>query len=317
MPDYEMAYSMPRLEDNVSNTEEVFIPQLLVRNQIADPENNEQEDSKCRMKENYERTSGDIIEELSLERPFNISVRKDLHMSTSELQRGMNLKQKHRQINVTNDGLCVAENMLKVVTKDVVESRRSVEIDWEKNGTYGRQHNDKHEYSKTRIPKRKYEGNCDKYLEPACKTAKSSNSAMNSEIHGDSPILKKIRSDCLLALKQDLHGNYPLHNAVLQSNLKLVSRFSSVLSALNKSLDLPNFQGMTALLLAVDLRQSSAVSYLVRMGADPAVATGDGNTSYHLAVKRRDRKSLSELMKRRLNREDVDLLNDKGLTPLH
>ena len=66
MPDYEMAYSMPRLEDNVSNTEEVFIPQLLVRNQIADPENNEQEDSKCRMKENYERTSGDIIEELSL-----------------------------------------------------------------------------------------------------------------------------------------------------------------------------------------------------------------------------------------------------------
>ena len=53
------------------------------------------------------------------------------------------------------------------------------------------------------------------------------------------------------------------------------------------------------------------------MGADPAVATGDGNTSYHLAVKRRDRKSLSELMKRRLNREDVDLLNDKGLTPLH
>ena len=53
------------------------------------------------------------------------------------------------------------------------------------------------------------------------------------------------------------------------------------------------------------------------MGADPAVATDDGNTSYHLAVKRRDRKSLSELMKRRLNREDVNLLNDKGLTPLH
>ena len=108
----------------------------------------------------------------------------------------------------------------------------------------------------------------------------------------------------------------PLHNAVLQSNLNLVIRFSSVLSALNQSIDLLNFQGMvsslnklihkdlktvsqTALLLAIDLRQSSAVSYLVRMGADPAVATADGNTSYHLAVKRRDRKSLSELMKRR------------------
>ena len=207
MPDYEMAYYMPRLEDNVSNTEEVFIPQLLVRNQIADPENNSQEDTICRVKENYERTSGDIIQELSLERPFNISVRKDLHMSSSEVQRGMKWKQKHRQTNVPNDALPAAEKMLKVVTKDVVESRRSVEMVWENNGKYDRQYNDKHAYSKIRIPKRKYEGNCDKYLEPACKTVKSSNSAKNGQTHGDSPILKKIQADCLLALKQDLHGN--------------------------------------------------------------------------------------------------------------
>ena len=176
-------------------------------NQIADPENNEQEDTNCRVKENYGRTPGDIIEELSLERPFNISVRKDLHMSTLEVQRGMNWEQKHRQINVPKDGLCVAENMLKVVTKVVVESRRSVEMVWENNGKYDRQYNDKHPYSKTRIPKRKYEGNCDKYLEPACKTVKSSNSAKNGQNHRDSPILKKIQTDCLLALKQDLHGN--------------------------------------------------------------------------------------------------------------
>ena len=128
-------------------------------------------------------------------------------MSTSELQRGMNSKQKHRQINVTNNGLCVAEFVKNVLTKDVVESRRSVEMDWEKNGKYDRRYNDKNEYSKTRVPKRKYEGNCDKYLEPACKTIKSANSAMNSQNHGDSAILKKIQSDCLLALKQDLHGN--------------------------------------------------------------------------------------------------------------
>ena len=71
--------------------------------------------------------------------PFKISVRKELHMSTSELQRGINSKQKHRQINVPNDGSCVAENMLKVVTKDVVESSRSVEMKWENNGKYERQ----------------------------------------------------------------------------------------------------------------------------------------------------------------------------------
>ena len=70
-------------------------------------------------------------------------------------------------------------------------------------------------------------------------------------------------------------------------------------------------------MLAVSHRQSSAVSCLVRMGADPAVAAADGNTSYHLAVKRRDRKSLRELLKTSLDRENINLLNDKGLTPLH
>ena len=64
-------------------------------------------------------------------------------------------------------------------------------------------------------------------------------------------------------------------------------------------------------------RKSSAVSCLVRMGADPAVAAADGNTSYHLAVKRKDRKSLRELLKTSLDRENINLLNDKGLTPLH
>merc|ERR1711892_1331588 len=120
-----------------------------------------------------------------------------------------------------------------------------------------------------------------------------------------------------MATKQDLNGNYPLHNTVLQYNLKLVIRFSKVLTAMNMSLDLLNFQYMTPLLLAVSQRQSSAVSCLVSMGADPAVAAPDGNNSYHLAVKRRDRKSLRELLKTSLDREKINLLNDKGLTPLH
>ena len=64
----------------------------------------------------------------------------------------------------------------------------------------------KKKYSRCIKQNPKYEGNCDKYLEPACKTIKSSNSAMNSQNHGDSAILKKIQSDCLLVLKQDLHG---------------------------------------------------------------------------------------------------------------
>ena len=44
-----------------------------------------------------------------------------------------------------------------------------------------------------------------------------------------------------------LDGNFfyfsPLHNAVLMSNVKLVKRFSTVLSALKRSLDLLNRYG--------------------------------------------------------------------------
>eukprot|EP00092_Neocalanus_flemingeri_P001639 GFUD01001749.1.p2 GENE.GFUD01001749.1~~GFUD01001749.1.p2 ORF type:complete len:134 (-),score=28.26 GFUD01001749.1:377-778(-) len=54
----------------------------------------------------------------------------------------------------------------------------------------------------------------------------------------NSAVENKILTDCKLALQQDLHGNFPLHNAVLLSNVYLVKRFSLVLSALNKSVDL-------------------------------------------------------------------------------
>merc|ERR1719431_1193748 len=74
---------------------------------------------------------------------------------------------------------------------------------------------------------------------------------------------------------------------------------------------------MTPLLLAVYHRQASIVSYLVRMGADRAMTTMNGNTSYHLAVERKDLRTLKELLKRCSRREDLNLLNDKGQTALH
>ena len=53
------------------------------------------------------------------------------------------------------------------------------------------------------------------------------------------------------------------------------------------------------------------------MGADQAMTTMTGNTSYHLAVQRRDLRTLRELLKRCSRKDDLNLLNDKGLTALH
>ena len=47
------------------------------------------------------------------------------------------------------------------------------------------------------------------------------------------------------------------------------------------------------------------------------MTTMAGNTSYHLAVERRDLRTLRELLKRCSRKEDLNLLNDKGLTALH
>jgi len=70
--------------------------------------------------------------------------------------------------------------------------------------------------------------------------------SINSKIRNDEtlPVVAKISADCRLALHPDLHGNYPLHNAVVLSNLNLVKRFSLVLSALGKSVDLVNRAGL-------------------------------------------------------------------------
>ena len=53
------------------------------------------------------------------------------------------------------------------------------------------------------------------------------------------------------------------------------------------------------------------------MGADPAVSDASGNTSYHLAVLKKDSKVLKELLKRSLKKDGVDQLNDDGASPLH
>jgi hypothetical protein len=62
----------------------------------------------------------------------------------------------------------------------------------------------------------------------------------------------RVASDLKLATVEDIHGNCPLHTAVLLGNMKLVRRFAAVLAALGWGVDLANRAGMVrGVILAV------------------------------------------------------------------
>jgi len=128
--------------------------------------------------------------------------------------------------------------------------------------------------------------------------------------------IQTIIGDLRIALQVDVNGNYPLHNAVLMSNLKLVKRFSTVLSALGQSLDLTNKYGETPLHLAVTNNQPRLVSELILSGASPSVATFSGESCYHLAVKYQHTQCLSQLLNYTRNPLVLNTFNDLGQTCL-
>jgi len=129
--------------------------------------------------------------------------------------------------------------------------------------------------------------------------------------------IKKIVSDFRIALQEDLHGNFPLHNAVLLANSKLVTRYCTVLLALGKSVDIWNKQGLTPLHIAVNKNQPSLVTELLKSGAEPGKKSGAGETCYHLAVRNNTVDCLALLLKFSPSHAEVNIFNDKGQTPLH
>jgi len=129
--------------------------------------------------------------------------------------------------------------------------------------------------------------------------------------------IKKIVSDFRIALQEDLHGNFPLHNAVLLANSKLVTRYSTVLLALGKSVDIWNKQGLTPLHIAVNNNQPGLVTDLLNSGATPGKKSSDGETCYHLAVRNNTVDCLSLLLKFSPSHTEVNTFNDQGQTPLH
>ena len=113
------------------------------------------------------------------------------------------------------------------------------------------------------------------------------------------------------------------------SNIKLVRRFCTVLSALGRSLDMINKYGevrngfqyhfihdhhlpQTPLHLAVKDNKPGIVSELLKRGAAPEVTTVEGDSSYHLAVHHSSPDCLSTLTRYTANNNTLNMFNHKG-----
>ena len=173
------------MDENVSSKTQVFVPQSLLHNPITDPEYSE------KVKTYVQSKKKEDIDKIRPRQP--ISVRKDLLGQT--------------QFPKTPNDLSDCKESLEALKHAAVPCRTSVEINCEPNRNYGIGERPNTRFIVIGSTKRKLVGNNDEYKMPACKTSKVSNSAISNHVHGDSQIMKKIQSDCILALKQDVHGN--------------------------------------------------------------------------------------------------------------
>ena len=122
----------------------------------------------------------------------------------------------------------------------------------------------------------------------------------------------------------------PLHNAVVMSNVKLVRRFSAVLSALGRSLDIFNkygevrsptirndfinitiFFSQTPLHIAVKNSDGGSVSELLKAGARPGVPGVRGDSALHTAVRQGSTQCLESLLNF-TKAEELNIYNDSG-----
>jgi len=277
MPSYEISYTLPTLEERISK--EICSPEPIDYSRDArEPQNSNKR--------------------LSIQRP-TISVRKDLLRGEPNVKSEL-IRKERSGIEENAKEISKTTNLLP--PREAITKRPTPKHNYPTNGK--RQSNNEDIDFSGRPPKRKKILETEKLINPGADN--------NLKI-----LEERISKDCEWSLKQDMHGNYPLHNAVLQCNPRLISRYSSVLVAMKSSLDLVNFMGQTPLHIAILLGQCHAVESLLRMGADPAVSDASGNTSYHLAVLKKDSKVLKELLKRSLKKDGVDRLNDDGASPLH
>ncbi|XP_063926962.1 B-cell lymphoma 3 protein homolog [Zophobas morio] len=125
-------------------------------------------------------------------------------------------------------------------------------------------------------------------------------------------------NDMRNALNFDRSGNLPIHDSVVQNNLKAVQKNCVVLRAVKESVNILNQQCYAPIHLAVlqdvDL---DILKILLDHGADVRLSDPEGNTAIHLAIEHRR----SAMLKLLLNgakqmKFNLDVFNYEGFTPL-
>lgn len=126
------------------------------------------------------------------------------------------------------------------------------------------------------------------------------------------------------ALHQDEDGDLPLHIAVVQKDIKMVSLYGMLIQRAGKSVDRFNKKNLTPLHLCVKVKFLEGLKKLIQMGADVNMLDGNGQSSLHIAVSNSDLECFDFLlqqcnihfkdtkMKPNLNSHDY-----KGVTLLH
>jgi len=123
--------------------------------------------------------------------------------------------------------------------------------------------------------------------------------------------------DIQLSHTKDMHGNYPLHMSVLMRKPELVKRYCCTLHILEASLDLINDEKHTPLHLAVRDNSIEIIEILLAFGANPSIRDFRGNTCLHMATAIRSSESLKLLAESVTTKEELNVFNNFGITPLH
>lgn len=109
----------------------------------------------------------------------------------------------------------------------------------------------------------------------------------------------------------NLHGLTPLALACISGKLELVKLL------LPSTLNLPDRAGKTPLHYAWEYSHTEIVKTLLSAGIDPNIAFEEGNTLFHLACSAGETALVKALLSTQIKIKDPNLVNEKGLSPIH
>ncbi|KAF2880147.1 hypothetical protein ILUMI_26010 [Ignelater luminosus] len=115
----------------------------------------------------------------------------------------------------------------------------------------------------------------------------------------------------------DSTGNMPLHNAVMDNNIKMVKRQLLALRSRQFDVNTLNHESFTALQLALLYNADASIVQLVlQYGADISAVDSDGNNILHLCVMNSNENVMQTLLSMVGTNVDINSTNFDGYTPL-